>query len=226
MRESWQRSTIRRKHRIAMSNRRSKPRACYTQLKRDEAGRALCRWCEHPVPKGRRTFCSKACAHEWNIRAYPGYARRMVEQRDRGVCARCGLDTERIKRISNRLKNLAIGHRDWHQEHAPWLRFPSSAHRLDQLEILSVLINLYMGHWVFDCSSYIAGINRVPHLCRHLWEADHIIPVVEGGGECGLDGYRTLCLHCHKNATMELAARRASAKRPQQELFDRDDSVS
>ena len=44
---------------------------------------------------------------------------------------------------------------------------------------------------------------------RTLWEADHINPVVEGGGECGLEGYRTLCLWCHKTATKELRSRLA-----------------
>lgn len=45
------------------------------------------------------------------------------------------------------------------------------------------------------------------------WEADHIMPVVEGGGCCGLDGYRTLCVPCHRDQTAALAARRATAKR-------------
>lgn len=48
-----------------------------------------------------------------------------------------------------------------------------------------------------------------------LWEADHIVPVVEGGGECGLDNYRTLCIPCHKKETKALAARLA-AKRAEQ----------
>lgn len=36
-----------------------------------------------------------------------------------------------------------------------------------------------------------------------LWDADHIIPVKEGGGECGLDNYRTLCIKCHKQVTKD-----------------------
>ena len=36
-----------------------------------------------------------------------------------------------------------------------------------------------------------------------LWDADHIIPVKEGGGECGLDNYRTLCIQCHKKVTKD-----------------------
>jgi 5-methylcytosine-specific restriction endonuclease McrA len=45
-----------------------------------------------------------------------------------------------------------------------------------------------------------------------VWEADHIIPVCEGGGCCGLDNYRTLCLRCHKKETATLAKSRAKNK--------------
>lgn len=48
---------------------------------------------------------------------------------------------------------------------------------------------------------------------RSLWEADHEKPVVEGGGLCELDGYRTLCVPCHKSASAFLAKRRAAARR-------------
>ena len=34
-----------------------------------------------------------------------------------------------------------------------------------------------------------------------LWDADHIIQVKDGGGECGLDNLRTLCIPCHKLIT-------------------------
>lgn len=30
-----------------------------------------------------------------------------------------------------------------------------------------------------------------------LWDADHIVPVADGGGECGLENYQTLCIQCH-----------------------------
>jgi 5-methylcytosine-specific restriction endonuclease McrA len=45
---------------------------------------------------------------------------------------------------------------------------------------------------------------------RSLWDADHIVPVSEGGGLCGLDGYRTLCIPCHKRVTADLRARMAA----------------
>jgi 5-methylcytosine-specific restriction endonuclease McrA len=42
---------------------------------------------------------------------------------------------------------------------------------------------------------------------RSLWDADHILPVTEGGGECDLDNIRTLCLRCHHEATKKLRER-------------------
>jgi 5-methylcytosine-specific restriction endonuclease McrA len=47
---------------------------------------------------------------------------------------------------------------------------------------------------------------------RSLWDADHIIPVAEGGGECDLDNMRTLCLKCHRIATAALRKRLAELK--------------
>jgi 5-methylcytosine-specific restriction enzyme A len=47
---------------------------------------------------------------------------------------------------------------------------------------------------------------------KSLWDADHIVPVVEGGGECDLGNIRTLCLKCHRAATAELRKRRISLK--------------
>ena len=50
-----------------------------------------------------------------------------------------------------------------------------------------------------------------PSFRKSLWDADHIVPVVEGGGECDLHNIRTLCLKCHRAATAELRQRRRAA---------------
>ena len=36
-----------------------------------------------------------------------------------------------------------------------------------------------------------------------MWYADHIVPVKDGGGLCGLDNMRTLCIPCHKIITFK-----------------------
>jgi 5-methylcytosine-specific restriction enzyme A len=48
-------------------------------------------------------------------------------------------------------------------------------------------------------------------LRRHLWDADHVRPVSEGGGECDLSNMRTLCLPCHRTATAALRKRSRKA---------------
>lgn len=41
-----------------------------------------------------------------------------------------------------------------------------------------------------------------------LWDADHIIAVKEGGGLCGLENIRTLCIKCHKVVTKSLVSKK------------------
>ncbi len=140
-------------------------------LPRGAGGRALCRWCNLEVPKGRRTFCSEWCVHEWRLRTDPGYLRDQVFERDRGVCAVCGIDTvaeeRRLRRIGGERRRAAF---------LAW------------------------------------GIGKA-HRCS-LWDADHILPVSEGGGECDLSNIRTLCLKCHRAATDALRERRRSTGVP------------
>ena len=47
---------------------------------------------------------------------------------------------------------------------------------------------------------------------RPRWEADHIVPVAEGGGECGLENYRLLCRACHLRVTLAWRARRDATR--------------
>lgn len=52
-----------------------------------------------------------------------------------------------------------------------------------------------------------------PFELGNAWQADHIVPVSEGGGCCGLENLRTLCSVCHKLDTAQLAARLAANRR-------------
>jgi 5-methylcytosine-specific restriction enzyme A len=132
-------------------------------------GRGLCRWCSLEVPRGRFTFCSEFCVHEWKLRSQPAYLREHVFLRDRGICAECGIDS------------IAAARK---------LRYSRGASR-----------QALLAHW---------GLKHRTR--RTLWDADHILPVAEGGGECDLDNLRTLCLRCHRTATQLLHKRRRAAK--------------
>ena len=70
-------------------------------------GRTLCRRCGIETPKGRHTFCSDACVHEWKLRTDPGYLREQVFRRDRGICSVCGLDTESLRKDKRKLDYAA-----------------------------------------------------------------------------------------------------------------------
>jgi 5-methylcytosine-specific restriction protein A len=146
---------------------RTKPGGWVTpsELARGPAGRPLCRWCGFEVPKGRRTFCSEACVHEWKLRTDPGYLRDKVFARDRGICAKCGVDTISLRRDMRKLDFAAR--------------------------------RQFLKQWKLREGTR-----------KSLWDADHIVPVAEGGGQCDLSNMRTLCLRCHAEATAELRERR------------------
>lgn len=134
-----------------------------SSLPKGENGRFLCRWCSLEVPPGRQTFCSEWCVEEWRLRSNPGHLRERVFERDRGVCAVCGIDCLTEWRRLKRLKGVS--------------RLRAAA------------------EWRIGSR-------------KSLWDADHIRPVSEGGGECDLSNMRTLCLKCHRAHTAELRQRR------------------
>lgn len=134
-------------------------------------GEKICYNCGGPLPKGRCYNCSAACSEAWRLKTSPTYMRFMVHKRDNGVCALCGVDTDRLQDQYRKLRGTAA--EDFRKE---W----------------GIPLARAIGDW---------------------WDADHIKPVIEGGGECGLDNYRTLCIPCHQKVTAELHARRAQRKR-------------
>lgn len=168
-----------------------------SRLPRGPTGRALCRRCSQEVPRGRQTFCGPACVHEHKIRANPGYVRRCVEARDQGVCRLCGVAAQQWRDAYE--ARIAAIRRAEHR----WLWRPLPRRIVDRAVRRFAAIREAAHHRLAAL-----GIHRT----GHLWEADHIVPVVEGGGECGLDGYRTLCRACHRRETAALAARRAHAR--------------
>lgn len=60
---------------------------------------------------------------------------------------------------------------------------------------------------VFDRDGGKCAHCGIQHGRKGPWQADHIVPVVEGGGLCGLENLRTLCTGCHKTVTAELRTR-------------------
>lgn len=160
------------------------------QLKtgRGPNGRLLCRWCGTEVERPRRTWCSDACVDEWMVRSSNARLRSVVFKRDGGICALCGLDTGLLERILRRFSRSLDG-------------MPLVVPEGERL----YNVRLGVRRAMYEQLGFIPD--------RTFWEADHIVPVVRGGGSCGLDNIRTLCRPCHVQVTRELAAERARERR-------------
>jgi hypothetical protein len=154
-------------------------------MERPFQGPGRCNWCGTPLGDPRSRWCSPACQDEFWCRASTSYARQLVARRDQGVCSTCGADTRRQRAAYVRLCTWGERGRHFSVRHNP--------------RIARLARKKY-------------GIPR-SRLTGEWWDMDHVVPVVEGGGGCGLGNLRTLCIPCHRDETRALAARRAEARR-------------
>jgi 5-methylcytosine-specific restriction endonuclease McrA len=69
--------------------------------RKDAEGRALCRWCDAPVPKGRKSWCSRKCVDEWRERGDWNHIRNRIIERDK-VCRMCGDRRWEANYVANR----------------------------------------------------------------------------------------------------------------------------
>jgi len=132
--------------------------------------KGCCKWCGG---EATRVWCSPECRQEGYIRM--GYYQKYVFERDRAICAKCGIDTKWLGAKIEEIQSL-------------WKRYRPVS----------------VSQYVTDFGPW--GIEAY----KQFWEADHILPVCEGGGCCGLENYQTLCLKCHKEETAGLSKRRAA----------------
>ena len=189
-----------------------------------QRAKGLCRWCDQPVPDGRRTWCSEKCVENYLIRARPSHARYKVWGRDKGVCELCGLDMKAVAKSINRRAR----------------RYPTAGRARDFLGAILPYscVSMFRGQWGFSrCrkepswmrpldrkikkkQEWLERIRHYPGVeADGLWHMDHRVPVAEGGGSCGLDNLRTLCRWCHAKETATLKRRLARKKLKQKEMF-------
>ena len=205
-------------------------------------GRNLCHCgCGNEVQPPRRTSFSDACVKRWHECNDPATIRRVVLTRDGGRCAQCGIEAEKIKNARSGIgcpyrfefddpKYVGEYLRAERVAHALGIKVRHGSHRFRDNEFLRAVIE--QTHWAEEeiRGQWIEwGLNEADQLPfeprdASWWEADHIVPVVEGGGGCGPEGYRTLCLRCHRIETARLAARlaekRAAARRVPELIFE------
>lgn len=174
-----------------------------------ETGR--CSWCgTRDLPPRRKTWCSQACVEAYQIRKGGADLRRIVYERDGGICAICGCDADRElrawkqrnKEIARLADKLAWQSR-WNLRHdgRRWGFVDTSTP--DGREIRRYTKKL-LRRW--NPGNWTAGRTSG-------WDADHIVPVCEDGADLGIANIRTLCIPCHKAETKKLAARRAKRRK-------------
>lgn len=189
--------------------------------RRSPSGCPLCALCGQEIRKvdgspARRSrkpqWCGDRCYTEACVLAgHSQVVRQQLWERDRGICAICGRDCGRLEKLFRRLGADGLGL-------FLSVRIYRAKGRLDPKQGRVEELARRLGK-AFYARRLELGWNR-----DHTWEADHIIPVAEGGAGCGIEGYRTACLICHRAVTRALVRRLAAGRRagePQQlDLFE------
>ena len=149
-------------------------------FRKDADGKPLCRYCGSPVKPPRRSWCSQECVDEFLLRSSGSALRSAVFRRDKGICAACGCDAQKIERIAADA-DLAYSKTIQHPPAACW------------------------GWWKREIFAVFARMGF--NYNQSFWEADHILEV-SAGGETTLDNTQTLCVPCHKEKTRKMHADR------------------
>ena len=164
--------------------------AAASQARSGEPAASPCTYCKKPVPalpwqgkksekeKDRQSTANKFCSHEcWEQynTRVGNDIRRKILELEGGVCQICQLDTRSLYRSVSALEDVN-----------------------DRRTLL-----------MSTCFKKVTPA-RMTKMLHHptfgqFWQADHIVPVCEGGGECDLTNLRTLCTMCHEKETSGLA---------------------
>ncbi len=149
-----------------------------------------CTWCGGKLTGRQSAWCGRLCVDAF-LQLQPRNMRDVVHARDHGRCRQCKRDCDRMFYLAQRLLCLAAKNVSW-----------------------AATVTALRAHWAsvgFHISRDFSN--------EHYWEANHIVPVCQGGGLRGPDNYETLCVPCHAAATRqlhrELRAQRAARGKQQ-----------
>jgi 5-methylcytosine-specific restriction endonuclease McrA len=125
--------------------------------------------------------------------SHGSFVRAQLFERDQGICAECGENAAQMDAALTRLKADLL-------------------HPLLMTIHPMIVTTLKAEGWT---NVKLRGRGSYPDAVEFssCWEAHHVHAVVDGGGECGLENYRTLCFLCHKKVSAEQARMRAQVRR-------------
>lgn len=121
--------------------------------------------------------------------------RRWLEEREHEICQVCGMDCGMLRRVVLWVINHDRKTELWGTAYSGMI--------MDELLKLGIAIKLT------NNNNFVT------------WEADHIIPVAEGGKHHE-DNIRTLCVTCHRRVTKKLKQRIAEKQRLAREGYIRE----
>lgn len=173
-------------------------------------GRRICRYvrCNNEVPKGRRTWCSDECVHEYRLRSHWRYARSHLRKREKGICQVCGTDTRPLKSALMKPWKKAVEFGKAHRLDSNLYKFKVYKQLgLEYRQVAAELSQRGFHGFAAELPSTWRP-RRAWKEPRDLWEADHVIPLSRGGDH-EPDNLRTLCQPCHKALTKALVAKKA-----------------
>lgn len=147
-------------------------------FRRDRYGYYLCRLCQSPCPEGERSWCSERCLKRYLTISSGEYVRSELFARDRGICALCGVDAAQMDAALTQLRDDLL-------------------HPLLMTIHPMIATTLRAEGWT-NIKLRGKGCYADALTSTSCWEADHIIPVSNGGGQCSIENYRTLCYVCHR----------------------------
>ena len=166
------------------------------------APKGHCPWCQLPFDKakepGQRTW-HVACVKEYEAQS-PTHQRRLVRQRDAGVCAICGLDTLVMER--------GLRAAFWRAHPDEW-RAACRQHWRDP-NPRTYRPARWSASWRRFRAAPLQRRGFDPRR-RSLVDVDHVVELQDGGAN-ELANLQNLCSPCHKRKTALLRRRRAKGK--------------
>ncbi|OMJ16344.1 DNA annealing helicase and endonuclease ZRANB3 [Smittium culicis] len=156
----------------------------------------LCRYCGKETNSSYQTFCDKFCVQEFQYRTRPEEVRTKLLDRDAGICQICSFPAhEWYKKISN-------------------CNYEQAIKLLDSLESELSPAWRKKTNIIRDFSNWEKNLITGEESCKLLnsgmfWESAHILDVQYGGGGCGLEGYRLLCVPCHDKESLNAISRKS-----------------
>ncbi|GAW81974.1 DNA helicase [Plasmodium gonderi] len=121
-------------------------------------------------------FCQGSCRKMYFLKKSSTSIRRLIYERDKGVCNICKLDCTNLIRQIKSQKYFPIN------------------------EKIDYFIKKYP--LFIENINHLTHILQKP-MDGRIWHVDHILPVCKGGGQASFDNLQTLCTFCHKKKTKD-----------------------